>query len=113
MSSGGINLYKKKKSPQNIRISTLFIKNAERDMYRVSAGEEELRRSGKYFTTEGIISFDPTRLGTKFDYAPLQHNKITFKHLEGKALFLTSAFNKHRAELLKAIKNALDKKAGV
>lgn len=73
-------------------------------------GEEELKRSGEYDPETKIISFDPTRLGTKYNYAEMQHNRLDFEHSKGQALFLRTAIIKHRRKLIETINIVVQEK---
>lgn len=73
-------------------------------------GEEELRRSGEYDPKTKIISFDPTRLGTKYNYAAMQHNRLDFQHSEGQALFLRTAYINKRRLLVDTINTVIQEK---
>lgn len=70
-------------------------------------GEEELKRSGMYDKKTHTISFDPTRFGTKYNYASIQHNRLDFNHLVGGPLFLYNAYMKYRNELSNAIMSSI------
>ena len=104
---GHINFYRTRKkrkdggydtltyNERNIRLATAFSDN------KWHYGEEELKRSGNYDDNNHIISFDPTRLGAKYNYAALQHDRLDFKHKgKGQALFLYKAYVKHRRDLI-------------
>ena len=73
-------------------------------------GEEELKRSGKYDRETHTISFDPTRLGTKYNYASIQHNNIYFDHgpNNGGPFFLYNAYSLYRSRLIDAIKSSIE-----
>lgn len=71
-------------------------------------GEEELRRSGEFDKEKGIISFNPMRLGTDYDYSLEQHENTTYKHAAGKsAFFLLKAYSRNKMRLIDAVKKAL------
>lgn len=96
-SNSSINLYSARKR-KNTKIARQF-KDGEQT--ENSWGEEELKRSGDYSEKYHIISFDPTRLGAKYNYAALQHDRLDFKHEgKGQALFLYKAYVKHRRDLI-------------
>lgn len=102
-SDQSINLYSAKKK-SNKRIATAFNESGH-------YGEEELKRSGKYNEKEGIISFNPQRLGADYNYAALQHDRLDFKHKgKGQALFLYKAYVKHRRDLIATIDEVTQEK---
>lgn len=107
LSGGSINLYKIRKTDKASRNTILATKFTDNEKH---GGEEELRRSGKYDRDEKTISFDPTRLGASFNYAPIQHDNLSFKHILGKeALFLYTPYKKREKELVDVIKEEVEK----
>lgn len=78
-----------------------------------SGGNKELKRSaiveeGTYgiYKYGYTISYDPTRLGTKFNYAQLQHDRLSYKHTVGESLFLYNAFEKYRDKYYEEVRKA-------
>lgn len=76
-----------------------------------SGGEEELKRSGEYDKKTHTISFDPRRLGAKYNYAAIQHNNLLFDHgpNNGGPMFLYNAYMQYRKELAELVKERLTK----
>ncbi len=89
---------------KNIKLATSFGDE------RLHAGEEELRRSARYNERLKVISFDTTRLGTKYNYAALQHDRLDFTHKVGEPMFLYNAYMKNRQNLISAIEEVLSEK---
>lgn len=78
-----------------------------------TGGNQELKRSGMVeegsygmFKYGYTISYDPTRLDTKFNYAQLQHDRLSYKHTVGESLFLYNAFEKYRDEYYNKVRKA-------
>lgn len=96
----------KKMIPQRDSIVATPFKGEEANV--VHGGEEELRRSGEYFEKEGMISFNPQRYGTKYDYSLIQHNNTSYKHIAGKtSFFLLKAYSRNKKRLIDAIRSAI------
>lgn len=75
-----------------------------------TGGNQELKKSGRvdetYIGGQYSISYDPRRLGTRFNYANLQHNKLNYKHQVGESLFLYNAFEWYKQKYFNAVKEA-------
>lgn len=117
-----INYYKVTPNPKtklgssefrNTVIATFF-EGKEGDLRyssSTSGGEEELKRSGEYDKKTHTISFDPRRLGAKYNYAAIQHNNLLFDHghNNGGPMFLYNAYMQYRKELAELVKERLTK----
>lgn len=78
-----------------------------------TGGNKELKKSGRIEEgTYGIykygytISYDPTRQGTKWNYAQVQHDRLSYKHAVGESMFLYNSFEKYRKEYYDKVKKA-------
>ena len=73
-----------------------------------AGGNQELKNSGKISETKTgwTISYDPTRLGARFNYASLQHEMpdSVYKHKVGQSLYLLTAYEKYVKQFREAVK---------
>ena len=72
----------------------------------ISGGNQELKKSGHLDKKRRLIVYSSKTMGTKFDYAQVQHDNLAYKHAPGKqALYLYDAFEHYRKRFIDAIKN--------
>ena len=78
-----------------------------------TGGNKELKKSGMIeegtygmFKYGYTISYDPTRQGAKWNYAQVQHDRLSYKHTVGESLFLYNAFEKYRDEYYNKVRKA-------